>query len=164
MAIFEDIYQGNYRKIFCVAYKIIGDEDVVRDIVQEIFVSYYEKNQNGTEIFHPQNWLFKSAVNKSIDYVKRNRKHVGLDDLEQFESENDEQFDMRQREMVLRKALEKLKANEIKLAVLYSEGFSYREIAELSGVNFTSVGKMLSRTLLKLKKILKQMNYDEMYR
>ena len=63
---------------------------------------------------------------------------------------------------VVRKALTMLGAQEMLLAVLYSEGFSYKEMAELTGIKYASVGKTLARTLQKLKVILNKMNY-EMY-
>ena len=45
-----------------------------------------------------------------------------------------------------------LSEKEQTLVVLYSEGYSYKEIAEMTGRNFHSVGKTLSRTLDKIKK------------
>lgn len=59
-------------------------------------------------------------------------------------------------------ALNKLKPHEKILAVLYSEGMSYREMSEISGIKFTSIGKTLSRIIVKLGDELKKMNY-EMY-
>jgi len=50
----------------------------------------------------------------------------------------------------------------MKIVILYSEEYSYKEIAKIAEINFSSVGKTLSRTLQKLKEILITMNY-EMY-
>jgi RNA polymerase sigma-70 factor (ECF subfamily) len=47
-----------------------------------------------------------------------------------------------------------LSEKEQTLVVLYSEGYSYKEIAEMTGRNLHSVGKTLSRTLYKIKKHL----------
>ncbi len=46
------------------------------------------------------------------------------------------------------------------LAVLYSEGLSYKELAQATGINLSSVGKMLSRTLKKLGEELKDQGYE----
>jgi DNA-directed RNA polymerase specialized sigma24 family protein len=37
------------------------------------------------------------------------------------------------------------------LLTLYSEDFSYKEIAEITGIKFSSVGKTLARALKKLQ-------------
>jgi len=39
---------------------------------------------------------------------------------------------------------------------------SYKEIAGITGIKYSSVGKMLSRTIKKLDEIIKRMGY-EMY-
>lgn len=46
----------------------------------------------------------------------------------------------------------KLDGKEQSMIVLYSEGYSYKEIAEITEINFNSVGKTLSRILDKLRK------------
>ena len=159
---FETIYKENYPKMTGIAYKMVGDKDVVRDIVQEVFVSYYEKTENRTLILQPKSWLLRATINKSIDYLKRKKKQLDLSSVNHVESEETETVEQQQMQAILQKALKKLKPQEMKLAVLYSESFSYKEMAEIAGINPNSVGKTLSRTLQKLKTILKQMNY-EMY-
>jgi len=56
--------------------------------------------------------------------------------------------------------LKRLTKDESVLAILYSEGCSYKEIAEITGIRLTSVGKTLSRTLMKLGNELKKMKYE----
>jgi len=74
----------------------------------------------------------------------------------------EETFENQQTEVILKQAIAELKPLEIKLIMLYSEGYSYKEIAQIAEINFSSVGKTLSRTLKKLKEILNRLNY-EMY-
>jgi len=58
--------------------------------------------------------------------------------------------------------MEKLKPQERFLVILYSEGLSYKEMAEVTEMKYSSVGKTLSRTLKKIEKELKY-QYDELY-
>lgn len=148
--------------MYRLAVKIVRDENVVSDIIQEIFTSYYEKTQRGISISQCQNWLLRATINKCIDHLKREKRFTDITSLEYLEEEADDFLHLKQQRIVLQKALSLLNTKEMKLAVLYSEGFSYKEMAELIGVNYVSVGKMLARTLKKLKEILKRMNY-EMY-
>jgi DNA-directed RNA polymerase specialized sigma24 family protein len=53
----------------------------------------------------------------------------------------------------LRHCLGLLSEKEQVLVSLYSEGMSYKEMTEISGLCFTSVGTTLSRALAKLKKL-----------
>jgi RNA polymerase sigma-70 factor (ECF subfamily) len=148
--------------MFGIACKMVNDRDVAKDIVQEIFIYYYEKIQDG---FFPQNiqsWLIRAVINKSIDYQHKKKKHTGLIALNETATDENQNFETQQRNALLHQAIAKLKPLEMKIIVLYSEDYSYKEIAEIAEINFASVGKTLSRTLDKLKIILKEQHY-EMY-
>ena len=154
---FENTYRENYSKMFCIAQKIVNDEDVASDIIQEVFVYYFEKLQNGIVVHYPSSWLIRASINKCVDYLNQKKKHTPLSVVNEWEAEEEKQSDS-----ILQQAISELKPAEMKLIMLYSEGYSYKEIAEIAEINFSSVGKTLSRTLQKLKEILKRLNY-EMY-
>ena len=158
---FESTYRENYPKMFRIAVKMVNDKDVTSDIVQEVFVYYFEKLQNGHTVHHPQSWLIRATVNQCVDYLKKRKKHTPLSAANDLSDEEDT-FEIQQPDAILKQAIAKLKPLEMKLIMLYSEGYSYKEIAQIADINFSSVGKTLSRTLLKLKGILKRLN-DEMY-
>ena len=145
-----------------LAKKMMNDSDVACDIVQDVFVSYYEKIQRGYVVEFPKNWLFRAVINKCIDYSAARKSFVRLDDLPPGEDVCDDATysDKRQSEAIVRSAIRQLKSKEeIQLVLLYSERCSYKEISEITGIKFTSVGKTLSRTLKKLREILKKMGY-----
>ena len=61
---------------------------------------------------------------------------------------------------IIQQALSQLSPQDRQLAVLYSEGFSYKEMSELVGIRFSSVGKTLSRVINKLHGILTSNGYE----
>ncbi len=147
--------------MFCVAQKMVNDKDVVSDIVQDVFIYYYQKLQNGHEIFNHKSWLLRATINKCIDYINRHKRYLKLDAINPpVEEEN--LIEAKQNEVIVKQALSKLKPKERALAILYSDGLSYSEISQITGIKYSSVGKMLSRTLEKLKRYFKELNY-EMY-
>lgn len=160
MSSFEKIYTENYRLIFNVVQKITGNHDDTSDIVQETFIKLFQQMKKGN-IESPKSWLYRVAVNKCFDYLKRMQKN---EKINQAKDQNYEGPDIErsEKEMIVRQALNKLKPGEKTLAVLYSEGLPYKEIAMITGIKFTSVGKTLSRTLAKLGDELKKLHY-EMY-
>ena len=147
--------------MFSFAKKMMNDSDVACDIVQDVFVSYYEKIQKGYVVEFPRSWLFRTVINKCIDYSAARKSFVRLDDLPPGEDMCDDvPSDHKQPEVIVRNAIRQLKSREeVQLVLLYSEGCSYKEISEITGIKLTSVGKTLSRTLKKLKEILKKMDY-----
>jgi DNA-directed RNA polymerase specialized sigma24 family protein len=57
-------------------------------------------------------------------------------------------------------AISKLKPQEKILAAFYSEGLSYKELAEVTGIRYSSMGKVISRTLKKIEKELRNQHYE----
>ncbi len=158
---FETIYEENYQQMYSVALNMINDRDAVCDIIQEIFISYHKISQNGNTINKPKSWLMRATINKCIDHSKYQKRHLKIDSIKPIPIIEDS-IEKNQEKEILKLALSRLKPKEKILALLYSEGMSYREISEVSGIKFSSIGKMLSRTIKKLGEILKQLDY-EMY-
>ena len=156
---FEDIYNGNYKKLFRVALKMVGNEDSAGDIVHDVFVNFYTRQNDGHLILYPSSWLYKVVTNKCIDFLKHASKFQTFrsDDNEKADEPADEN---EQRIAMVSSALSMLRPHERSLMVLYSEGMSYKEIAETTGIRFSSVGKTLTRTLEKLENELKKQKYE----
>jgi RNA polymerase sigma-70 factor (ECF subfamily) len=145
--------------MFCVAKNMINDRDAACDIIQDIFIYYHKTSQNGNTINNPNSWLMRATINKCIDYSKYRKKHLRLDSIEPILIIEDTSGKYPEKD-IIRQALSRLKPKEKALAILYSEGMSYKEISDISGIKFSSVGKMLSRTIKKLEEILKKMGYE----
>ncbi|MCW3786610.1 RNA polymerase sigma factor [Plebeiibacterium sediminum] len=160
---FDHIYKHNYPKLYRVAIKMLLHHDEAKDILQEVFMYYYQKTNSGYKIEYPTSWLYRATLNKCMDLNKCNQKTVSIEDHENNKSMLDENLAERSfQEQVIQKALSALCDSEKELAILYSEGLSYKEMAEITGIKYSSIGKTLSRTLKKLNGILKKMKY-EMY-
>jgi RNA polymerase sigma-70 factor (ECF subfamily) len=158
---FDQLYSENYQKVFRVALKISGNADNASDIVQEVFLSLFDKLQNGSEINYPGTWLYKVTVNKCCDGLRKQKRFVALEVAANNEF-NDEAVETQETRHIIEKALCELHPRERAIMVLYSEGLSYKEISEASGVKFQSVGKTISRILEKLEKKLKGL-HDDLY-
>jgi len=156
---FEKIYKENYKMMFRVAQKMIYDKDAVSDIIQDVFIYFFKKLKDKHKIEFPKSWLYRATLNKCIDYQKSQTKFTDIDIINEGHEENliQEKEEMKN---TLLAALNNLRDQEKMLAVLYSEGASYKEIAEVLDIKYTSVGKTLSRTLKKIEKELKKLRYE----
>ena len=156
---FDKIYSDNYRLIFNVVLKMVHDSENTSDLVQEIFIELYQNLEKNRIIEYPRSWLCKVAVNRCIDYCKKIHKHEKIELLSNLKDEENA-CEMDENQNVIRLAMAKLKKEESLLAILYSEGLTYKEIAQITGIRFSSVGQTLSRTLKKLGNELKKYKYD----
>ncbi|TKG94077.1 RNA polymerase sigma factor [Puteibacter caeruleilacunae] len=140
---------------------ITGDNAVADDITQEVFIDLYHQLQQKKKIKSMRNWLYRIAANKSINHIRKNAKWNDNEvDKIKVSTQDDESKD----ELIgsLRESLSKLSEHDRMLVVLYSEGLSYKEIAEVTGIRFSSIGKLLSRSIQKLRKTFK-VQHDEVY-
>jgi RNA polymerase sigma-70 factor, ECF subfamily len=156
---FEEIYAENHVTIYRVAKKMMGDGDVVSDIIQDVFVDLFGKLKSGHEIRHPKSWLYKATCNKCIDNIRRKKLFQGIESAKNVivEQESLEKKDLQD---ALKTALSKLKPRDRMLAVLYSEGLSYKEMADATGIRLVSIGKLLARTLDEIEKNFKNQGYE----
>lgn len=145
--------------MFRVATRMLGDNEDVYDIIQEIFIDFFNKTNNGNIISHPKSWLYRATVNKCIDNQRNSKRFQNLETLAEFKSKT-ELVENQEMKDAVAFAISKLKPQEKVLATVYSEGLSYKEISEVTGIKLSSVGKMLSRTLKKMLKELKNQRYE----
>ena len=146
---FEKTYRSYYPKLFKIAAKLLQNTEGAKDVVQDVFTAYYFAMSNEKTVRDTKSWLVRSTINRGIDYKRKTARTVTMENPlpETNESPQDEAPD-------ILNAIAHLNEKEQTLVVLYSEGYSYKEIAEMTGRNLHSVGKTLSRTLYKIKKHL----------
>lgn len=145
--------------MYRLAIKMIGNHDIVQDIVQEAFVCLYEKRKDLHLIKNHSGWLYRTTYYKCIDQLKTDTRFKELETIENDIYNTEENCDENPKELLYR-ALNKLDDRVRFLVLLYSEGLSYKEMAEVTGIKFTSVGKTLSRALKNLEKELKEEYYE----
>lgn len=147
--------------MYHVAIKMVGNKDIASDIVQEVFIYLFDKINNGKPVIYISSWLYKATLNKCIDNHRIQKRFKPIESANHLIID-DETVDLPVSSEFLIKALSGLKPLEKAMVILYSEGFSYKEIADTMDIKFSSIGKMLSRTLDKLEKELKPY-YHEMF-
>ena len=130
---------------------MLRDTDAARDVVHDVFMAYYFVLNDKKVIKDTKNWLIRCTINKGVDFLRKNKKIVSDGNIVKENNaiqSIDNQLDL----ISISNLISKLDAKDQSLVVLYSEGYSYKEIAEITGINFNSVGKTLSRILEKLRR------------
>lgn len=166
---FQEIVERYKKKIYYIAYDIVGDHHEAEDVSQEVFLKMYRALDRFRKDAKMSSWLYQIAVNSAIDSIrkKKTRRRINVEDIEQvghrersLESENPEANPERravsslmQRHIEL--ALHKVTPQERAVFVMrhYNE-FKIREIADVLAVSSGTVKSLLFRALKKLRKEL----------
>ena len=93
-----------------------------------------------------------------MDHLRSKHRHIDIEDIRDIENKNNP-IAVTELKEAISLAMVHLKPQEKVLVVSYSEGLSYKEIANLTGIKFNSIGKTLSRALKKLEKEMKKEKY-----
>ena len=130
---------------------MLRDTDAARDVVHDVFMAYYFVLNDKKVIKDSKTWLIRCTINKGVDFLRKTKKTVSDGNIVKENNaiqSIDNQIDL----MSLSNLIAKLDGKDQSLVVLYSEGYSYKEIADITNMNFNSVGKTLSRILEKLRR------------
>ncbi|TKG89858.1 RNA polymerase sigma-70 factor [Puteibacter caeruleilacunae] len=65
----EKIFRRNFQRLYAFARKFTEDTEVAQDLVQEVFISYWEKKDT-LDISNVDAFLYRSVRNKCISHIR----------------------------------------------------------------------------------------------
>jgi RNA polymerase sigma-70 factor (ECF subfamily) len=172
---FSELVLCYQKRVFNIAYRMLGNMEEAKDLAQEVFLTVFESIKDLREDAKFEPWLTQITINRCRNhwkYLKR-RQYFNSDSLDDpIETEDGEMtksvyhpFDnpetLCEKKMIqqfVQKGLLKLKEEQRELIVLRDlQGFSYGEIGELFFIPEGTIKSKLHRARMDLKKILERM-------
>ncbi len=151
---FDFFYKEYFLRIFKYTYYRTGNHEEAEQLTQETFTKLFDYLLSNTPIRSRKALAYRIASNSCVDYLRRKRKTKEI--MNRMNSVNNAQDDPSQRILkeqrisIIRKALIKLPLRDQSCLLLYQDGLTYSEIAEVLKIKKTSIGKILSRATEKL--------------
>lgn len=155
------IYKLYYKAMFNTSLRIVSDNMEAEDIMQEAFLSAFEKidTYSGTVSFGA--WLKKIVINRSLDALNKKKavfedieSHLGIKDEGEDES-GYEEIDLKVEEV--KKSIERLPDGyRIILSLYLLEGYDHDEIAGILSISSSTSRSQLSRAKQKLVQEIKE--------
>ncbi|HPJ51592.1 MAG TPA: RNA polymerase sigma factor [Flavobacteriales bacterium] len=135
--------------IFRFAVKHLRDEDLAKDVVQEAFARLWTKLEQ-VEATKAKSYLFTTAHHLMVDEVRKQTRSTRMEEHhEHLQHTSQSQPDLKE---VLEQGLARLPEVQRSVVLLRDlEGYSYEEIAELTGLNITQVKVYIYRGRTALK-------------
>lgn len=156
------IYNRHKTKVYNFTLKMLGDTDLTKDVVQNVFMKLFTSLNNIKNKSSIQSWIFKTTRNEiySVYRRKKIRNEVNYelnDELLSICTENkiDEDLEKKELKQLIFTNLNQLPHEQKEVFLLKEYGqLSYREISELLGVEEGLVKSRLYKTRQKLISIL----------
>jgi RNA polymerase sigma-70 factor (ECF subfamily) len=168
---FEQLIEGCQKKVFNIAFRMLGNYDDASELAQEVFLKAYKsiKNFKGDSLFNT--WIYKVTTNACLDEIRKrkNKKVVSLDeDVEIGGNEIKRQIkddspgpELAAEDNELKRAVKdsiNMLSEEYRTVIVLRDiqGFSYEEIANIIKCPEGTVKSRINRARQALKKILQK--------
>nr|MBN2276678.1 sigma-70 family RNA polymerase sigma factor [candidate division Zixibacteria bacterium] len=165
---FAELVRRYGKKIYSIAYRMLGNHLDADEVTQETFVRLYERRQELGSIKYFSSFILRIATNYSIDMIRRRRKNfVSVDDLaflpevqkelaERIVSP-DQSLENTEIAAAIKEAIQDLPPKQKMAIILHDiEGFSKQEIARSLGCPQATVRSNLHIARTKLKKWIRK--------
>lgn len=168
---FEELISAHQKRIFNIAYRILGNLEDANDVTQEALIKAYKgiKNFNHKSSF--STWLYTIVNNACIDFIRKNKKtNITYLDRE-YETEEgsykvqvysdektpEELLEKKEVQKLVHEAINQLNYEHRRIIVLRDiKQFSYQEIAQILNCSEGTVKSRINRARNNLKMIIRE--------
>ena len=137
--------------LYKICFVILKDEQDVRDVLQETFLTYHTKKPAFDSAEHKKAWLIKVSQNKCREFLRFHKRHatVPLDSIDEAacitKGLSDDEKDLLALVWSLNYNLKSV------VILYYIEGYSIEETAGMLGLSVSAAKKRLERARKKLR-------------
>ena len=159
MQAFDELYWKYQKAVYLNVYKLTRDSIIAEDIVQEVFISLWEKKSTIDTSRSVAGWLFVSSYNRSVNALKKRLKEsLAYKSLDQPGTE--QEYDQAVLDMqlnVLEKAIAQLSPQKRRVFELCKlQGRSYEEAAAELKISKHTIKEYLSAAINLIKDYVRQ--------
>lgn len=157
---FREIFDAYYKYLTVTAYRYVNDGEKAKDLAHDAFVEIWNKRAE-TNIHNLKSYLRQIVVNKSLNYIKREKridfsepanlpetpvKAVAQDDIEANDTKE-----------IIQKSIDNL-PNKCRIVFVMSrfEEKSHKEISSELGISTKTIENQITRALKAIRAALKQ--------
>jgi RNA polymerase sigma-70 factor (ECF subfamily) len=151
------IYKLYYKAMYNISLRIVNNPMEAEDIMQESFLSAFEKldTYSGSVSFGA--WIKRIVINRSLDAVKKERKVI-FEDIDSFQEPGVEYVDdtscNEETNLKVQEVMDAIKmlpdGYRIVISLYLLEGYDHEEIAEILSISPVTSRSQFSRAKQKL--------------
>ena len=156
---FEFVFRQHYRQLCGYARKYLDEVEAAEEIVQEVFVKFWEKCDTIAPDSSVKSYLYRSVHNTCLNYIKHMKVRDNYRDYVMTYMETSSYMDFSEEpnlEQKIRDAIDDLPPQCSRIFKLSRfEGLKYQEIADHLGLSVKTVEVQMGKALKVLREKLK---------
>jgi len=151
----ESLVREHQTKLARYVRRMVGDPDVALDIAQDVFFAAYRTLQNDPDRPLTAGWLYKTATNTAISFLRR-KKIVRFMPLDRDVEPHCLRIDERSASSIdLQSAMNRLPGDQAAAIMLTSyAGYSSQEAAAILGTTADAVRQRVCRAMRTLRTVM----------
>ncbi len=153
----SQLYKKTSSGVYALSLSILKNTHDAQDVLHDCYIQIFMHAAKYKSKQKPMAWIITIAKNLCLQKLrfKANHAQVTLEDWDAYFTHNP--IVSEDDKHVLRACMSHLTDEERQIVVLYAvSGFKHREIAQILGMNLSTVLSKYNRSLTKLKNILTQ--------
>jgi RNA polymerase sigma-70 factor, ECF subfamily len=167
---FREFVEKYRQMVVNTCFGLLHNDEDAEDVSQEVFIEVFRSVKNFRYGSKVSTWLYRIAVNRSLNFIRNNRKHrwfrsfdeevrLKMDFLMQTASiyEGNPEYDLEneQRSVLIHEAIDSLPKNQrVAFTLSKYEDLTQKEIAEVMKLSVASVESLIHRAKKNLQKKL----------
>ncbi len=158
--VFSELVENYQKRVFQVAFGMLGNKDDALDITQDVFVKAFRSYKKFRFSASPETWLIKITINRVRDYLRKeklkrllflrpgNISDNQINTMADIDKSPQEILKEKQLQARVRAFQDGLKGREREVFSLrFGNDYTIKEISELTGISQSSVKTYLYRAL-----------------
>jgi len=158
---FKAIYDLYSQEVQMKAFLILENQEEAEDVVQDVFLSLFEKRKTLVIEKDLKNFLLSAARYKAVDKLRKRASHQKYvkEAMHGHTRQQSPSRNLEDKEIIISVllGLEKVQSDNYKKAfrLMYFEGFDYKQVAVILGTSVPFSRTYINRTLNILRDFLK---------
>lgn len=164
---FHSLVEQYSKAVIRTCYSFVQNAEDAEDITQDVFIEVYRSIRSFRADADLKTWLYRIAINKSLDYLRKQKRKKRLADLRGLiwlkkvrnstETSPHQQLEKAEQKAILQHHIALLPENQ-RIAIVLSQydKLSNKQIAEIMDTSVSAVESLLHRARANLHKHLKK--------
>jgi RNA polymerase sigma-70 factor (ECF subfamily) len=160
---FDVFYNYYYEQVFRFAYSFLKNKEACRDVVTDVFVSFWQSRKRLKDVLNIETYLYISVRNESNRYLaEKKHRFVSLDEiplhLESDESESPENdLVIKEMDALLKQAVDELSEKCRTVFLMAREqGMKPKQIAEILSIQESTVRVQMKIAIDKIMEVVRR--------
>lgn len=152
------LYNHYFERIYRFIFYRVSHKETAEDLTEDVFVKLFAKLKTLEQSAAFEGWLFQIARNQVIDYYRKKKQTVSLEEIEntlEYESNIIETVNLQTEQKIFLKLLKKLSDEQQQVIKLkFIEDLDNAVIANMIGKSEGAIRVIQHRAIAKLKELI----------